>query len=555
MASIKEENPLPQSESGELTASNDRKTGGTAISPVGNEESSRVSKESSSSHSKEFPAESPSPLCPTSCPTKPASLSSSLRVAREDPRVHQAETLDDDRNDFFEMENENAEDDGILSWNASFFLSSIQEMIPEKQVYEDPATPLFFPSARHHKFFDGDENVIEEKQRISQAKLAASLKSTIPSGRTTSSSMQSIGKAVPVDRNPSDLSLLLDADDVVLTSSGSKSTLPSPAKLQEDSGEAKEDDSTTPTHVRIVNSIAFPPLGARVEKQKNLLFWGHALPLYSIVDVPHWQRYNTAIRGSYRAFYDTKMTFKSLVGWHNESMNVWTHLAGFLFFIYLTYFLFANVIQENGSFSIYLYDAPIFYYVFCLGCLSCTICSTIYHLFSGHRDGKLISLMGRVDFIGITLLIISSLLPPVYVMLHCIPFYRNIYISVTILLGIFTSIACWTDIFYHHVFLRVGLFIGLAMSGACPLVHSMLVMPYTSSINSVLCGLLLMAVLYLTGVVFYVVRFPEAWFPSHFDCFFSSHQIWHYFVLLAALVHFCNCTSMYQIYTMSEGNC
>jgi len=39
---------------------------------------------------------------------------------------------------------------------------------------------------------------------------------------------------------------------------------------------------------------------------------------------------------------------------------------------------------------------------------------------------------------------------------------------------------------------------------------------------------------YAIGVVFYMSRFPERFFPGIFDYFGSSHQIWHCFVIMGA---------------------
>lgn len=538
-------------------------TGGSSLTPIEGTSSSsdvygkgekplqdlsppRQEGEPSSNLSLHSPAPSASPLLKK----PPVPITPAYALHQEDARVADDDVLDEAANDFFDLEEE-SHNGGVLSWNASFILNSIQQMIPEKQTFdEEPATPLFFPTSHHHNFFDADETVVEEEERLRAAG------TVLASGRQTTEMVASAGTAKDYTCLANDRHIPYTSTEVDVEGDVTKEGKKDGEKEGVDARDVKKEDGmNSTTSIRIVNSIAYPPYGVKTKSQKNLLFWGHSLPLYSIMDVPHWQRYNTAIRGNYRAFYDTTMILKSLVGWHNESMNVWTHLAGFLFFIYLSNYLFSNVIRSDGALSPYLYQAPVFYYIFCVGCLGCTICSTVFHLFSGHRDGKLITLMGRIDFIGITLLIISSLLPPVYVLLHCLPLYRNLYITASVMLGVFTSVACWTDTFYENVYLRVGLFVGLSISGAGPLVHILCIVPHTATISSIIYGMALMGALYLTGVCFYVVRFPEAWFPSHFDCFFSSHQIWHYFVLLASLVHFCNCTSMYQIYTMSDGSC
>ena len=47
-----------------------------------------------------------------------------------------------------------------------------------------------------------------------------------------------------------------------------------------------------------------------------------------------------------------------------------------------------------------------------------------------------------------------------------------------------------------------------------------------------------MGAVYLLGTVFFCTRFPESVAPSKFDIFFSSHQWWHCFVVLAAYLHY-----------------
>lgn len=47
-----------------------------------------------------------------------------------------------------------------------------------------------------------------------------------------------------------------------------------------------------------------------------------------------------------------------------------------------------------------------------------------------------------------------------------------------------------------------------------------------------------MAVAYAAGAVVYVSRVPERWKPGAFDLAGHSHQIFHVFVLVGALIHF-----------------
>ena len=47
-----------------------------------------------------------------------------------------------------------------------------------------------------------------------------------------------------------------------------------------------------------------------------------------------------------------------------------------------------------------------------------------------------------------------------------------------------------------------------------------------------------MGVTYLTGLAFYIKKFPEKKNPVKFDIWFHSHTIFHIFVFFAALEHF-----------------
>jgi adiponectin receptor len=67
-------------------------------------------------------------------------------------------------------------------------------------------------------------------------------------------------------------------------------------------------------------------------------------------------------------------------------------------------------------------------------------------------------------------------------------------------------------------------------------------------------GVALMFLLYGAGLLFYLLRIPERWYPGHFDYWLNSHQIWHMFVLGAAVCHFFACVAMYQRYQHMGGD-
>uniref|UniRef100_A0A0V0H995 Putative ovule protein n=1 Tax=Solanum chacoense TaxID=4108 RepID=A0A0V0H995_SOLCH len=59
-------------------------------------------------------------------------------------------------------------------------------------------------------------------------------------------------------------------------------------------------------------------------------------PLISYQELPEYMKDNEFILNYYRANWPLKQAFFSIFSWHNETLNVWTHLIGFILFVVLT---------------------------------------------------------------------------------------------------------------------------------------------------------------------------------------------------------------------------
>jgi adiponectin receptor len=84
------------------------------------------------------------------------------------------------------------------------------------------------------------------------------------------------------------------------------------------------------------------------------------------------------------------------------------------------------------------------------------------------------------------------------------------------------------------------LFLIFGASAGLPVIHLVFfkstihgVLPNPTLINWVLGGLA-----YAFGVIIYITRYPEKKWPGKFCIWGSSHQIWHFFVLLGIIFHF-----------------
>ncbi|TYG87695.1 hypothetical protein ES288_A13G236300v1 [Gossypium darwinii] len=164
--------------------------------------------------------------------------------------------------------------------------------------------------------------------------------------------------------------------------------------------------------------------------------------LVSFKELPEYMKDNEFILNYYRANWPLKEALFSIFRWHNETLNVWTHLLGFVLFLGLT---MANLIEvpqvsdliaflTTGDSNVSqdpllgtttnLVDlkqimasepdvSPVTrwpFYVFLAGSMFCLLSSSICHLFSCHSHHLNLSLL-RLDYAGITTMIITSFFP------------------------------------------------------------------------------------------------------------------------------------------------
>ncbi|KAG5490706.1 hypothetical protein JKF63_00828 [Porcisia hertigi] len=288
-----------------------------------------------------------------------------------------------------------------------------------------------------------------------------------------------------------------------------------------------------------------------------------SLPLYVIQDVPIYLRENMYILRGYRAYYTGKQCIQSLFSMHNETINIWSHLIGVLFFLGMIAHLFTHHIipeylsgnvfhQENRTAHPVLVDGArtawpfIIFGAFSFACVMCLLCSACFHTFLCHMSEDLYHRMHALDYYGITFLVVGSFLPFCFYTMSCAPEWRNAYLS---MIGTFGVVGLIGPFFRHwtseaFATKKIIFYVCMAGSGIIPTVHISQMIPLDISAPYVK-GLLLMLTLYGVGVFIYAFRIPEALSPGTFDLYFSSHQVWHLCVLGAAITHFYNCVSMY----------
>ncbi|KAK9903599.1 hypothetical protein WJX75_009680 [Coccomyxa subellipsoidea] len=178
-------------------------------------------------------------------------------------------------------------------------------------------------------------------------------------------------------------------------------------------------------------------------------------------------------------------------------------------------------------------------YTFLAGAMVCLFTSAFCHGFAC-CSWHWIDTIWKYDYAGIVILICSSFIPPVYYGFLCQPLLRNFYLITTGIMGLFTVSVTLLDFFQQQRFraFRASLFATLGLWGIAPSVHMLLLHGSEPQVKLAFWHNLLMGAIYLLGAVLFALRVPERWKPGAFDLFFSSHQLFHICVVVAALVHY-----------------
>ncbi|ORX58310.1 HlyIII-domain-containing protein [Hesseltinella vesiculosa] len=248
---------------------------------------------------------------------------------------------------------------------------------------------------------------------------------------------------------------------------------------------------------------------------------------YEEIPIPF--RGNKHIRTGYRFLNTPGACFHSWLYLHNESGNIFTHLAGFVFFLGVgIYELF---------YSDLLTDVPVLdwfiFSVFFLAACKCLMCSTMWHTLSGINNYRTYSQVVCLDYLGISTLISASVLLCEYYGFYCNEPWRNRYLLATGTMAIISGVfpfTSWLDGPGKDLkWVRVCFFVTLASSGILPIAHLVAVhgsgpvMEWLSPVTKSLSC-------YAFGTLFYGFQFPERFWPGKFDHFGHSHQVWHLFV-------------------------
>jgi len=166
---------------------------------------------------------------------------------------------------------------------------------------------------------------------------------------------------------------------------------------------------------------------------------------------------NKFIITGYRYDYCLEHAIKSLFSWHNETLNIWSHLLPIIFFPFLVFY---TLNQWGDTATI---GEKISFLIWSTAVILQLVSSVSFHLI-GCMTANIYIMSLHMDYAGIFLLISASYFPPFYYTFYCKPTYLIFYIA-----GISTLSCTGLVVFMHPTlqkkitsFVKTLLFIAVA---------------------------------------------------------------------------------------------
>lgn len=270
------------------------------------------------------------------------------------------------------------------------------------------------------------------------------------------------------------------------------------------------------------------------------------MTLLSYHEAPSYLQFNPYILTGYRGYLSTKMCFESMFWMTNETINIWSHVFGWMLFLGLTlYDLF--LLNIHASFT------DKFIVGLLLACFQvCMVMSSLYHIFSC-RSEHTFNYFLSFDLLGIALSMLGIYMTGVYYAYWCNKTWQTFYL---VTVCAFFVIAMLLQLPWLKVDdnVKMLMFVLWAAYGIVPTAHWTVMM---GGLDNPIVALLLPRVVMMYGIIglaffIYITRIPERFFTGKVDYIGSSHQWWHFFVVVA-LYYWHNTGIKYIEYRMNHG--
>ncbi|KAK8787407.1 hypothetical protein V5799_022811 [Amblyomma americanum] len=242
-------------------------------------------------------------------------------------------------------------------------------------------------------------------------------------------------------------------------------------------------------------------------------------PLCRFEDLPPDQRHNPYILTGYRRCRSRAACLRSLLQWHNETVNVWSNL--------LTLALLVGLLVEDHASRFARLRVALAHRALltamALAYAAMLLLSAIYHTLNCTREARA---WYRLDFAGVWFSVVAYVLG--FTALQFRGVWRAVHLTAALLAAL-PSLALAMSSRYtdpRHDTSRIRAMGGFALYSLLPLAHHA-TCGEASLVARTLPGHLAVLLLLAVSLFVFVSRFPERRWPGAVDMLGSSHQIWH----------------------------
>ncbi|KAM6345723.1 progestin and adipoQ receptor family member 3 isoform 2-T2 [Podargus strigoides] len=272
-------------------------------------------------------------------------------------------------------------------------------------------------------------------------------------------------------------------------------------------------------HQKLLRSAHYIELG-------SYQYWPVLVPrgirLYTYEQIPVFLKDNPYITDGYRAYLPSRLCLKSLFILSNETVNIWSHLLGFVLFFTLGIYDLTAVLPTAGASREDFVICSV-----CLFCFQvCMLCSVGYHLFCCHRSEKTSRRWMALDYAGISIGILGCYVSGVFYAFYC----NNIHPS-------------YLTQQWHR--LRSIIFCSVSGYGVIPTIHWVWLNGGigASIVQEFAPRVIVMYLITAVAFVFYISKVPERYFPGQLNYLGSSHQLWH--ILAVVMLYWWHQSTVY----------
>jgi predicted membrane channel-forming protein YqfA (hemolysin III family) len=243
-------------------------------------------------------------------------------------------------------------------------------------------------------------------------------------------------------------------------------------------------------------------------------------------DLPDHLRFNPYILKGYRPLLTTKECLKSLLYFHNETFNIYSHLFAFMYFT-------ASSSIYNSVWNEGCYHVRVFVVISFLVSTLPFLASVAYHLFMPHVSGcRTYRWLLKVDVVGVWCMTSVGAVPQLWSVTYC---HSAVQTGAVTLYATVSAFALWIILVYDSAIHRVVALtlqyffrIGFHVFRMCPWSGGH---PYAFLLMTVV------DMLAAPGALVNGLKIPERQFPGKLDYLGNGHTIMHvvsFFVVLVS---------------------